>query len=101
MKMKEKRKYTFSMDAPECQVCSYYNECKNKRRVACIYLKPLTNHAAGQLEQPISADVLVKHDYRDVKIGEKTTVTIDLEEMKKKMTEDIYKTLSCPFMNGS
>lgn len=99
--MKERIKYTFSMDAPECQVCEYYNDCKNKRRVACIYLESLTNSAEKQSAQYVSADVMVKHDYRDIKIGENTTVTIDLEEMKKKMTEDIYKALSCPFMNGS
>lgn len=99
--MKERRKYTFSMDAPECQVCAYYNDCKNKRRVACMYLEPLTNPAAQQqYTQPIVADVMVKHDYRDIKIGENTTVTIDLEEMKKKMVEDIYKAIFCPFMEG-
>lgn len=99
--MKERIKYTFSMDAPECQVCTYYNECKNKRRVACIYLEPLTNHAEQHLEQTVTVDVMAKHDYRDIKFGGNTTVTIDLEEMKKKMTEDIYKAFGCPFMNGS
>lgn len=99
--MEEKRKYTFSMDAPECRACVLYNECKNKRRVACIYLDQLTDHAAQQSAQTVTADVMVKHDYRDIKIGGNMKVTIDLEEMKRKMSADIYKALGCPFMNGS
>lgn len=100
LKITEGKKYIFSMDAPECQVCQYYNDCKNKRRVSCIWLEPLTNPAAQQSTQPIATDVMVKHDYRNIKIGENTTVTIDLEEMKKKMVEDIYTAIGCPFMEG-
>lgn len=99
--MSERKTHTFSMDAPECQVCQYYNDCKYKRRVACMYLEPLTNPAAAEITQPIVADVLLKHDYRDIKIGENTTVTIDLEEMKKKMVDDFYKSIRCPFIGGA
>ena len=99
--MKERRKYTFSIDAPECRSCSYYNDCKNKRRVACIYLEPLTSSLAERLTQPIVADVMTKHDYRHVKIGENTTITINLEEVKKKMQEDFYKAIGCPFAGGA
>lgn len=98
--MSNRVSYTFSMDAPECQVCCQYNECKNKRRVACLYLEPLTNPAAEELTQPIIADIAVKHDYRNIKIGENTTVTIDLEEMKKKLKEDFYKGIRCSFLQG-
>ena len=59
MKITDGKKYTFSMDAPECQVCQYYDE-------------PITNTAAQQSTQPIAADVMIKHDYRDIKIGENT-----------------------------
>lgn len=92
--------YTFSMDAPECQVCCQYNECKNKRRVACSYREPLINSVAAEITQPIVADIAAKHDYRDIKIGENTTVTIDLEEIKKKINEDFYKALRCPWLQG-
>lgn len=91
--------YTFSMDAPECIACSEYNSCKNKRRVACMYLEPLTNPAAAEVCQPLVQDMAVKHDYRDIKIGENTTVTIDLEDLKKKMVDDFYKHLNCNFLN--
>lgn len=41
----------------------------------------------------------VEHNYRDIKIAENTTVTIDIEEMKKKMREDFYKNLGCGFLS--
>lgn len=96
----KRKTYTFSMDAPECQVCQYYNDCKHKRRVACAYLEPITNPAAAEITQPIVVDVAVKHDYRNIKIAENTTVTIDLEDMKKKLEEDIYKAINCSFLQG-
>lgn len=96
----KRKTYTFSIDAPECQACQYYSECKHKRRVACMFLEPLTKSAAAEITQPIVKDVLVKHDYRNVKIGENTTVTIDLEEMKKKLKEDFYKAVNCSFLQG-
>jgi protein associated with RNAse G/E len=34
---------------------------------------------------------LKKHDYRDIKITENTTVTIDLEELKENMKKSFYK----------
>ncbi len=95
-----RQKLEFSIDAPECQCCSNYNDCKNKRRVKCIYLEPLTNTVATELTQPIMEDMLVKHDYRNIKVGENTTVTIDLEEMKKKLTEDFYEAIRCSFLQG-
>lgn len=37
-----------------------------------------------------AAPVMQPHDYRDIKISANTTVTIDLEEIKKKLNESIY-----------
>lgn len=65
-----------------------------------MYLEPLTNPAEENLTQPIMADMLVKHDYRDIKIAENTTVTIDLEKMKKNLAEDLYKVINCSFLQG-
>ena len=96
----ERKTYTFNIDAPECQACSYYTDCKNKRRVACMYLEPLSNPAAASVTRPIIADIAVKHDFQDIKIGENTTITIDLEEMKKKMVEEFNKAIGCALMEG-
>lgn len=36
---------------------------------------------------PLTAAIIQPYDYRNIKIGEETTVTIDLEEIKKKLKE--------------
>lgn len=41
----------------------------------------------AEMVQPMA----VKHDYRDIKIGENTTITIDVEELKRHMKRDFYK----------
>ena len=92
--------HSFSMDAPECVLCQYYNDCKHKRKVACAYLEPLSNYLVQPLAEPVAAEMAVKHNYRDIKIGENTIVTIDIEEVKKKISEDIYKAIGCNFLQG-
>ena len=44
----------------------------------------------------IAAEILVKHDYRNIKISETQTITVDLEEMKKDLERRIYKALGYP-----
>ena len=68
---------------------------------ACAYIIPKETFAQSYsqpLTKPIAADMAVKHDYRNVKIAENTTITIDLEDLKKKMEEEIYKNLGCGFL---
>ncbi len=43
---------------------------------------------AGQLA---SQPLLIPHDYRNIKVTEEMTVTIDLEELKKQLVESHYK----------
>lgn len=83
-----------------CKSCEHYDDCDNKRMEACAYLiskESLANPSAQQSTEPIAADMAVKHDYRDIKIAKNTTVTIDLEEIKKKVKKDFYKNLGCTF----
>jgi hypothetical protein len=47
--------------------------------------------ASAPLTEPAAMPALAKHDYRDVKIAENTTVTIDLEELKENMRKSFYK----------
>lgn len=86
----------FSIDATECQVCSYFDDCRDKRMALCTYIDPASQTAS----QPIMADIIIKHDYRDIKINESMTITIDLEEMKKKIAEDFYRSIGCPFIEA-
>lgn len=50
---------------------------------------------------PVLADILVKHDYRDIKVEENTTITIDVEELKRQMKKDFYRKLGIGFYPGA
>ena len=90
----------FSMDAPECQACDYYDDCKNKRMVMCAFL-PLGASASMKSMSPVSQPMAVKHDYREVKCGD-MTYEIDLEEVKELARKSIERALGCPFLeNGA
>lgn len=88
-----------------CRSCEYVNDCDNKRMAACAYmqLKPqsLAAATAESFAMPVAAEMAVKHNYRDVKIAEGVTVTIDIEDMKKRLERDFYKQLNCQFLGGA
>ena len=88
-----------------CNSCEYVNDCDIKRMAACAYmqLKPqnLAAPTAESFAMPVASDVAVKHSYRDVKIAEGVTVTIDLEDVKKQLERDFYKQLNCGFLGGA
>lgn len=54
------------------------------------YHPPLMMAAALPAAQEASQPVLVPHDYRNVKVAEGTTITIDLEDLKKQLAESYY-----------
>ena len=51
------------------------------------YLQP----AVANILEDAAAPLLAKHDYRNIKIDSNTTVTIDLEDIKKRLAEDFYR----------
>lgn len=71
----------------KCRECPFVSKCDNKRMEALAYLKPATQ----DVTQPLAAEALVKHDCRDIKVAENTTITIDLEELKKQIENEIYR----------
>lgn len=88
-----------------CLNCEYFDECDNKRMVACAMaeLPPPEQYAENAAEaatMPLTNDICVKHDYRQIKIAPNTTVTIDLEEEKKKLRESLTKHLRCDFLQN-
>lgn len=87
---------SFSKTSEKCKACKFYSDCDSKRMEACAYLMPLAQTAAESASGPLLQDIAVKHDYRDVKVAEGVTVSIDLEEVKKKMSERF----SCFLQNG-
>ena len=56
--------------------------------------------SASIISENVSAPVMVKHDYRDIKIDASTTVTIDLEDIKKRLAEDFYRSQGIGLMLG-
>lgn len=83
----------------KCEKCPYVNDCNEKRMVACGMMErpeKMFNSVSAAMTMPIAAEMLVKHDYRDIKISPTQTVTVDLEQMKKDLEKRIYKSLGCP-----
>lgn len=82
-----------------CRECPYVDKCRHKRMESIACIIPDDHNKMGRLESsaesPMVADMVeplaVKHDYRDIKVAEGMTVTIDIEDIKKKMIEEFYK----------
>ena len=51
--------------------------------------QPLAMSAAMPLMQEIAQPLLIPHDYRNVKVADGMTITIDLEDLKRKLAERI------------
>lgn len=99
------RDIVFSKTSKECLACKYYGDCSTKRLVMCALKEmppKMVAEAGERATMPLAEDLLVKHDYRNIKVAEGTEITIDLEDIKKQLEKDFYKALGCPFMqNGA
>lgn len=73
--------------AKRCRECPFKDRCKNKRLEKEAYLTPTTSPIIKDVASP----VLKAHDYRDIKVAENTTITIDVEEQKERMRKEIYR----------
>ena len=69
-----------------CRACPYQETCSHKLLMSEGGLKP----AAAPLAQPLTQPLLQPHDYRPVKIDANTTITIDLEKLKKQLEESHF-----------
>lgn len=74
--------------AAKCAACEWRYECNNKRFEAIGYYS-IAEQARQRYTEPIASDILVKHDYRNIKVAENTTVTIDLEDIKRELHEQL------------
>lgn len=75
--------------AKRCRDCSYAHTCDHKELEHHGCLLP----AAGVSLADTLAPVIVPHEYRDIKIGEHTTITIDLVDIRKQIERDHYEQL--------
>lgn len=71
----------------QCRKCRYAKTCQHKRMEAIAVMA----QASVSLAESAVMPALIKHDYRNAKITENTTITIDLEEMKENMRKSFYK----------
>ena len=76
----------------KCRECPFKDECNKKRMEAEAYLpKPMAASAVMPSVSEMAAPMAVRHDYRDIKLGQNQIITIDLEELKMQMKRDFYK----------
>ena len=75
----------------KCESCGNKDDCDNKRLEACAYIPhiPLLNNGGIVASNGVMAPLLVPHDYRDIKISTDTTITIDLEAIKREIERSI------------
>lgn len=86
----------------DCKNCSEYDPCAKGGKwcfvaVADLFKnEPMVARTAMPAKETLVAPVMVKHDYRKVKIDASTTITIDLEEIKERIARDFYRDLRLP-----
>lgn len=78
--------------ASKCRICSERDSCEHKNMELCAYIEQdvsakIAIPSVAKLTQPI----LIPHDYRNIKVDENTTITIDVDELKRQMQKDFYK----------
>lgn len=73
--------------AKMCRECPFKDKCKNKRLEKEAYLTPVIS----PIIEDVASPVLKAHDYRNVKVAEKTTITIDVKDLKERMRKEIYR----------
>lgn len=77
-----------------CRICPYKDECNNKRLESCAFVEVEKQNSAPLLQEnttSCAAPILRKHSYRDIRLAENTTVTIDLMEIKEQLKKDFYR----------
>ena len=87
---------TISRDSVVCRECQHYNNCDNKGMKSCGLLL-YADRIKQSLTSPILEDMAIKHDYRNVEIAKNTNITINIEEIKKNLRDEIYKSIYCGF----
>lgn len=86
----------------KCRECPFKDKCNKKRTEAEAYLpKPMAASAVMPSVSEMAAPMAVKHDFRNIKIDAETTITIDLEELKKQMKRDFYKSVGLGINYGA
>ncbi len=80
-----------------CRKCPYADTCENRRMEAHGYL-PMLEDATQGASADAAAPVLQPHEYRNIKLSEGMTITIDIVELKEQMVKEHYSGLYSPLM---
>lgn len=79
--------------ASKCRSCPERDSCDHKNMELCAYIEEPS--VSAQIAMPSVAELmqpmLIPHNYRDIKVADNTTITIDVEELKRQLERDIYK----------
>jgi hypothetical protein len=78
---------TLSRLSEKCKYCPFVDTCDHKQMEMVGFLEPATRNNRQDIEEQL----IVPHDYRQVKIAPNTTVTIDLEDFKNEINKSISK----------
>ena len=83
---------SLSKMSEKCKGCPEQDTCTHKKMECVGILQP----SAETISSNISMPMLQPHDYRQVTIAPNTTVTIDLEDLKKELEDRIYRSIGVP-----
>ena len=87
----------------KCRSCPYVSKCSMKRLESEAYM--VEPNLAASAAVPSGAEMVqpmaVKHDYRNIKVSEGVTITIDVEELKERMREDFYRKVGIGLYPGA
>lgn len=87
----------------KCRSCPYVSKCSMKRLESEVYM--VEPNLAASAAVPSGAEMVqpmaVKHDYRNIKISEGVTITIDVEELKEQMQKDFYRKVGIGLYPGA
>lgn len=72
----------------KCPTCEYHPYCSKSKSPNCVF-----EQISELLADSINSLSIKKHDYRNVKIDENITITVDIEELKEKMLQEAYEVL--------
>ncbi len=79
---------TLSRLCAKCAKCPKVDTCDHKRMEMVGFLEPTSATANSE----VANSAITQHKYRQVKIAPNTTVTIDLEDIKKRDRASYSKT---------
>ena len=85
-----------------CKACPHVDTKKKKKMESCGYIEP---KISADLASPVLAEMVqpmaIRHDYRNIKVAENTTITIDVEDLNRQMKKDFYRQMGIGFYPGA